>query len=344
MLHQHNLLVQQFKTALENLPSDAYRVVVNADRTPPGQHPRRYNAPTANEVAVVLAGNQFGSRDIVLHQRDNLLKHVSDTHRFYDALQYPLIFWKGQEGYSFHIPQIDPNTRQPLSSKVSSMDFYGYFIMVRRNSPNVIVQFGQLFHQFLVDMYAKPPENAIFSDDDSDRREQQSDDTNFEAGASSEPHLLTQGDLNDLGLIKNLVKATDRNASGFAYLKQKCSSISDVKIKEGIFVGPQIRELQQDGNFQNSLYEVEEAAWNSFRNVCKNFLIHFLHSDLDFSPDNLGAVSDEHGERFYQDISSMEKQYQGKWSPGMLAHYCWTLKKDVPQAKYKRKFTVTTFQ
>ncbi|UYV71984.1 hypothetical protein LAZ67_9001443, partial [Cordylochernes scorpioides] len=155
MLHQHNLLVQQFKTSLENLPSDAYRVVVNADRTPPGQHPRRYNAPTANEVAVVLAGNQFGSRDIVLHQRDNLLQHVSDTHRFYDALQYPLIFWKGQEGYSFHIPQIDPNTRQPLSSKVSSMDFYGYFIMVRRNSPNVIVQFGQLFHQFLVDMYAK---------------------------------------------------------------------------------------------------------------------------------------------------------------------------------------------
>ncbi|UYV76570.1 hypothetical protein LAZ67_14001209 [Cordylochernes scorpioides] len=107
MLHQHNLLVQQFKTALENLPSDAYRIVVNADRTPPGQHPRRYNAPTANEVAVVLAGNQFGSRDIVLHQRDNLLQHVSDTHRFYDALQYPLIFWKGQEGYSFHIPQID---------------------------------------------------------------------------------------------------------------------------------------------------------------------------------------------------------------------------------------------
>ncbi|UYV73657.1 hypothetical protein LAZ67_11000242 [Cordylochernes scorpioides] len=134
MLHQHNLLVQQFKTALENLPSDAYRVVVNADRTLPGQHPRRYNAPAADEVAVVLAGNQFGSRDIVLHQRDNLLQHVSDTHRFYDALQYPLIFWKGQEGYSFHIPQIDPNTSQPLSSKVSSMEFYGYFIMVRRNS------------------------------------------------------------------------------------------------------------------------------------------------------------------------------------------------------------------
>ncbi|UYV80016.1 hypothetical protein LAZ67_18001431, partial [Cordylochernes scorpioides] len=69
MLHQHNLLVQQFKTALENLPSDAYRVVVNADRTPPGQHPRRYNAPTANEVAVVLAESER-LRYITLHQRN----------------------------------------------------------------------------------------------------------------------------------------------------------------------------------------------------------------------------------------------------------------------------------
>ncbi|UYV80151.1 hypothetical protein LAZ67_18001830 [Cordylochernes scorpioides] len=38
--------------------------------------------------------------------------------------------------------------------------------------------------------------------------------------------------------------------------------------------------------------------------------IHFLHSHLDFFPDNLGAVSDEHGELFHQDISSMEKRYQ----------------------------------
>ncbi|UYV74009.1 hypothetical protein LAZ67_11001809 [Cordylochernes scorpioides] len=144
-----------------------------------------------------------------------------------------------------------------------------------------------------------------------------------------------------LGLMKNFVKAMDRNASGFAYLKQKCSSISDAKIKEGIFVGPQIRELLQNGNFRNSLNEVEAAAWNSFRNVCKNFLgsvkvenyrdivndlllsykalgcnmslkIHFSHSYLDFFPDNFGAVSDEHGERFPQDISSMEKRYQGQ--------------------------------
>ncbi|UYV72794.1 hypothetical protein LAZ67_10000749 [Cordylochernes scorpioides] len=141
--------------------------------------------------------------------------------------------------------------------------------------------------------------------------------------------------------MKNFVKAMDRNASGFAYLKQKCSSISDAKIKEVIFVGPQIRDLLQDGNLQKSLNEVE--AWNSFRNVCKNFLgIVKVENSQDIVNDlllynkalgyNRGAVSDEHGERFHQDISSMEKRYQGKWSPGMLADYCWTHKRDVPQA------------
>jgi len=40
--------------------------------------------------------------------------------------------------------------------------------------------------------------------------------------------------------------------------------------------------------------------------------IHFLYSYLDIFPENCGAVSDEHGERFYQDISSMEKRCEGK--------------------------------
>jgi hypothetical protein len=46
--------------------------------------------------------------------------------------------------------------------------------------------------------------------------------------------------------------------------------------------------------------------------------VHFLDSHLDFFPENLGAVSDEHGERFHQDIYNMKKRYQGKWSS-----VCW---------------------
>jgi hypothetical protein len=55
------------------------------------------------------------------------------------------------------------------------------------------------------------PENVTFSDDDSDNEviqevENPFQDPNFEASTSSEPHLLTQGDLNDLVRDLNLSK------------------------------------------------------------------------------------------------------------------------------------------
>jgi hypothetical protein len=39
--------------------------------------------------------------------------------------------------------------------------------------------------------------------------------------------------------------------------------------------------------------------------------VHFLDSQLDLIPENLGAVSDEQGDRFHQDISITEKRYHG---------------------------------
>ena len=68
-----------------------------------------------------------------------------------------------------------------------------------------------------------------------------------------------------------------------------------------------------------------------------------VESHLDFFPENLGEVSDEQGERFHQGIMVIEKRYQGKWTSGMLADYCWALKRDVPDDKYRRKSYAPTF-
>ena len=137
-------------------------------------------------------------------------------------------------------------------------------------------------------------------------------------------------------------------------------------MKEVIFIGPQIRDLIKDEYFDKFLQGDEKLAWGSFKFVLKVFLgnrrvknykelennslqsyqklgcnmslkIHFLHSHLDFFPENCGAVSDEHGECFQQDISSMEKRYQGKWNCAMLTDYCWTLARDAPTVGYKRQ-------
>jgi DNA-binding IscR family transcriptional regulator len=58
---------------------------------------------------------------------------------------------------------------------------------------------------------------------------------------------------------------------------------------------------------------------------------------LDFFSENCDAVSDEHRERFHQDISSMEKSYQGKLNSVMLADYCRTLARNAPTMEYKRQ-------
>ena len=47
----------------------------------------------------------------------------------------------------------------------------------------------------------------------------------------------------------------------------------------------------------------------------------FRHSHLEFFPENLGAVSDEQGERFHQDIQAMEERYRGVWNEGIMGDY-----------------------
>ncbi|EFN78793.1 hypothetical protein EAI_16704, partial [Harpegnathos saltator] len=41
-----------------------------------------------------------------------------------------------------------------------------------------------------------------------------------------------------------------------------------------------------------------------------NLKLHFLHSHLDYFPENLEDYSEEQGERFYRDIKEMECRYQ----------------------------------
>ena len=62
---------------------------------------------------------------------------------------------------------------------------------------------------------------------------------------------------------------------------------------------------------------------------CKMSLkVHFLESHLNFFHENLGNISDEPGERFYQNVAIIEKRFKGKCSVSMFADYCWSIKRD----------------
>ena len=88
--------------------------------------------------------------------------------------------------------------------------------------------------------------------------------------------------------------------------------------------------------FQSSFYKnFSNAKDPEYKKIIKELLIaykalgcnmslkiHFLHSHLDSLPPILGTVSDEQGERFYQEIATMEKRYQGKSTVNIQADYC----------------------
>jgi hypothetical protein len=111
---------------------------------------------------------------------------------------------------------------------------------------------------------------------------------------------------------------------------------------------------------------LECAAWKSFVQVVNNFLgntkaanharlissmieafqkrgclmsikMQLLFSHMEKFPENLGATSDEQGERFHQDMRQMEERHQGRWDAVMLADYCWSLKRDNPAAAHTRE-------
>ncbi|PHT96457.1 hypothetical protein BC332_34617 [Capsicum chinense] len=101
MLHGINPYVVSFKSALESIPQaniSNFKIVINADKKPPNEHRGCYNEPSTNEVAVLMVGENCDNRDIVLRMRDNKLKRISETHRSYDALQYPLMIPYGEDG------------------------------------------------------------------------------------------------------------------------------------------------------------------------------------------------------------------------------------------------------
>uniref|UniRef100_A0A6P4EN22 Uncharacterized protein LOC108043706 n=1 Tax=Drosophila rhopaloa TaxID=1041015 RepID=A0A6P4EN22_DRORH len=90
-----------------------------------------------------------------MRRDDGRLQRVYETHRSYDALQYPLMFCRGEDGYHFNIKMVNATTGEETNKKVSSMNFYAYRLMIRLDVDNHLLRYRRLFQQYCVDMYVK---------------------------------------------------------------------------------------------------------------------------------------------------------------------------------------------
>jgi hypothetical protein len=86
---------------------------------------RRYNHPTASEVALILPGSgeeEYDARDIVVHERGGGLKPISELRSDYLPLRYPLLFPRGEQGWHQNM-RSDITVEQYIPSYAHLTDF-----------------------------------------------------------------------------------------------------------------------------------------------------------------------------------------------------------------------------
>lgn len=141
---------------------DEIRMIFRAEGLP---DKRRYNLPTGeSEVGVIIVGGEGSSdndvtsnRDIVVQlKNDGTLSKINEKHQYYDALHYVLIHPEGSSSWNIQSRSLT----EPFN-KVSTMAYYSSRLMVRPTTGHLLHLYGKLFHQYIVDMYAKMEQGRL---------------------------------------------------------------------------------------------------------------------------------------------------------------------------------------
>ncbi|GJS86701.1 DNA helicase PIF1, ATP-dependent [Tanacetum coccineum] len=98
---------------------------------------RQYNKPTVAKVAALIT-NDFGdgipSRDIIVNKLHSGPKRISELHQAYMALQYPLLFPYGEDGFHDKIPYYsNRGNRKTNRGFVIMKEYYSYIIHQRND-------------------------------------------------------------------------------------------------------------------------------------------------------------------------------------------------------------------
>lgn len=179
-----NPMTARFKNAFEILqsqqnvpqPQVALRLIMSTEKDQ-----RRYNLPTAQEVAVVMPGhgddvdgNTY--RDIILHLKDGPLKRINELNPLYLPLHYVLLFPRGELGWHPNIALAeDSNNRgvadanqddsdghpgQQATRRVTQLQWYSYQLHIRERR-TMLFYASSLFQQFIVDAWAQLEQDRL---------------------------------------------------------------------------------------------------------------------------------------------------------------------------------------
>ncbi|KAJ1687074.1 hypothetical protein LUZ63_018464 [Rhynchospora breviuscula] len=159
MLDQYNPYAQVYRSVRDRVlhdTSDTLRLRIRADRS---HRDSRYSAPSASEIAGLVVGDldsQHFVRDIIVQRRSGALQRVSSVHPSYMPFQYPLIFTRGEDGFTPGISynQESESARKIHRDHVTMAEYYCYRLHMRTQGSPIISKSGRLLQQLSIDMFA----------------------------------------------------------------------------------------------------------------------------------------------------------------------------------------------
>ncbi|CAL1354993.1 unnamed protein product [Linum trigynum] len=157
MLDNNNVLVQTFRMARQRMNEagvQEVKIKLFANHAHDG---REYDLPTGNDVATLIVdetGQDTFQPDIIVQYKCSKLERINFHHPSLMALQYPLLFPYGEDGWHPGIPCIDDEENLWNDNTLSQCDYYAYRLQTRFDQSNALLLTGKLFQQYVVNAYA----------------------------------------------------------------------------------------------------------------------------------------------------------------------------------------------
>ncbi|CAL1382226.1 unnamed protein product [Linum trigynum] len=158
MFDQYNILVHTFRTAREILSEGSVQQMQLKLLAKRQQDGREYDLPTANDVAALIVddtGQDTFEPDIVVQYQSSKLERVSYYHPSLMALQYPILFPYGEDGWHPAISSAgDEDANLWNDNNLTQCDYYSYRLHTRFHESSSLLLSGKLFQQYVVNAYA----------------------------------------------------------------------------------------------------------------------------------------------------------------------------------------------
>lgn len=126
---------------------------------------RTYSMPSTSEVAALIPGDfnlGMDKRDIFLQHKSGRLTRIDEIHISYLALQYPLIFVYGEDGFRVGIKKgVTEASKKLKNDSISMRQYFAFRLQECANESHALLYLRRLFQQFIVDAYTTIESNRL---------------------------------------------------------------------------------------------------------------------------------------------------------------------------------------